>query len=502
MADNTDQSDIIEFLGKLSTHDGRPVERIETHSAVVFLVGDRAYKLKRAASFPFLDFSTCERRGDFCRREVEFNQRTAPHIYIEALPITRDSASGLAINGNGEVVDWIVAMKRFEQDDLLDQIAMNGDLPNELLAEIADKIARFHDACEMTPEHGGYDAMQWIFDDNTTEMRAYPDILDPVLVTRLAQRSRQVMATVGARLDRRRQTGFVRHCHGDLHLQNIFLDDGQPTLFDCIEFNDKIACIDVMYDLAFLLMDLAHRDRPDAANFVLNRYLARTGDFDGAALLPLFLSCRAAISAKVGAIASKEHPERIDETARYLSQAVSFLETDPPRLIAVGGTPGTGKSTLAHTIAPSIGEIFGAVLVRTDVVRKQLLGVEILDRLPESAYDHQTTQRTYDRVIKISERLLSDGISVIADATFTNKAFRNALKNCATRRGVPFNGIWLEAPLDLRAARIADRTNDPSDATVELIQQFCGAPDAPAAWLRLDAARDTKDLAQDALRKI
>ncbi|MBG06223.1 MAG: hypothetical protein CMM59_19355 [Rhodospirillaceae bacterium] len=309
MADNTDQSDIIEFLGKLSTHDGRPVERIETHSAVVFLVGDRAYKLKRAASFPFLDFSTCERRGDFCRREVEFNQRTAPHIYIEALPITRDSASGLAINGNGEVVDWIVAMKRFEQDDLLDQIAMNGDLPNELLAEIADKIARFHDACEMTPEHGGYDAMQWIFDDNTTEMRAYPDILDPVLVARLAQRSRQVMATVGARLDRRRQTGFVRHCHGDLHLQNIFLDDGQPTLFDCIEFNDKIACIDVMYDLAFLLMDLAHRDRPDAANFVLNRYLARTGDFDGAALLPLFLSCRAAIRAKVGAIASKEHPE-------------------------------------------------------------------------------------------------------------------------------------------------------------------------------------------------
>ena len=204
-------------------------------------------------------------------------------------------------------------MKRFEQDDLLDQIAMNGDLPNELLAEIADKIARFHDACEMTPEHGGYDAMQWIFDDNITEMRAYPDILDPVLVTRLAQRSRQVMATVGARLDRRRQTGFVRHCHGDLHLQNIFLDDGRPTLFDCIECNDKIACIDVIHDFAFLLMGLAHRDRPDAANFVLNRYLARTGDFDGAALLPFF--CRAAPRS-----AQKSAPSRRRNTRNELTK--------------------------------------------------------------------------------------------------------------------------------------------------------------------------------------
>ena len=281
-------------------------------------------------SFPFLDFSTCERRGDFCRREVEFNQ-AAPHIYIEALPITH-SASGLAINGNGEVVDWIVAMKRFEQDDLLDQIAMNGDLPNELLAEIADKIARFHDACEMTPEHGGYDAMQWIFDDNITEMRAYPDILDPVLADNARGKSwRQCL--IGA--VKPVSFGIVTAIF--IYKTSFWTTDSRHS--SIASSSTTRLPVSTSCTISLFCSALAHRDRPDAANFVLNRYLARTGDFDGAALLPLFLSCRAAISAKVSAIASKEHPERIDETARYLSQAVSFLETDPPRLIAVGGTP-------------------------------------------------------------------------------------------------------------------------------------------------------------------
>jgi len=502
MTDAYDQNDIIDFLGDPSTHGGLPVERIDTHSAVVFLVGDRAYKLKRAVAFPFLDFSTCERRGDFCRREIELNRRTAPQIYLEALPITRDGASGFLIDGDGEPVDWVVLMNRFDQAALLDQLTTKGALPNDILNEIADKIAAFHDTCALTPDHGGRDAMQWILEDNIEEMRAYPYILDPARVARLAERSKEVLETIAERLDNRRRDGFVRHCHGDLHLQNIFLDGEQATLFDCVEFNDRIACIDVMYDLAFLLMDLAHREQPEAANFVLNRYLARTGDFAGAALLPLFLSCRAGIRAKVGAIASNEHPERSREAAEYLDQAISYLDAVPPRLIAVGGTPGTGKSTLAHAIAPSIGNACGAVLVRTDVIRKQMLGVSILERLPESAYDRQTTQRTYDRVVEISENLLSDGISVIADATFTNEAFRNALKASAAALGLPFHGIWLKAPFELRSARIADRTNDPSDATVDVIRQFPSEPDPPTGWFRLDATRATDELAQEALTQI
>jgi uncharacterized protein len=489
MIESEDQSEIIAFLGDPNTHGVDKVERIETHSAIIFLVGNSALKLKRAVKFPFLDFSTVERRGDCCKREVDLNRRTAPTLYRDAVPITRGGNGDLSLGGSGEPIDWVVSMNRFEQSSLFDRMALDDALTPEMMIALADAIAAFHCDAEPMPAKGGAQAMRWVMEDNIEEMRTFPEIFESAAVTALAENSGPTFDRIADLLDRRRDDGFVRHCHGDLHLQNICLLEDRPTLFDCIEFNDDIACVDTLYDLAFLLMDLDHRDRHDDANLVLNRYLARTGDMRALPALRFFLSCRAAVKAKVTAIAAKGNVGRIRDAQSFLQLALDYLVPTSPRLIAIGGTPGTGKSTLAQGLAPEIGAGCGAILMRTDVLRKHMLGVDILERLPESAYDRETTQRTYDRVVKETEAALDAGLSVIADATFTNAQFRKRIEAIAHARDLPFTGIWLDADFELRERRIAARTNDPSDATVDLIRRFRDEPDIPEAWHHLDAGQ-------------
>lgn len=502
MTETTDQTETIAFMEHPATHGGAAVERIDTHSAIVFLAGARAWKLKRALKFPFLDFSTLARRAECCRREIELNKRTAPTLYRKAVPVTRTADGGLALDGAGAPVDWLVSMNRFEQSGLFDRMAAAGSLTPDLMTALADTIAAFHRGAEVTPDKGGAEAMRWVIDDNIEELRAFGDLFDAAALDTLDEGSHALLDANAPRLDARRADGRVRHCHGDLHLQNICLVEGHPTLFDCIEFNDDIACVDVVYDLAFLLMDLAHRGRRDLANLVLNRYLARTGDWGGLAILELFLSCRAAVKAKVLAISGRSDPSRIPEAKNFLAQAVSYLERPAPRLVTVGGAPGTGKSTLAQRIAPEIGGGCGAILLRTDVLRKQMLGTDILERLPEDAYDRETTARTYDRVLDEAEALLRAGISVIADATFTDARFRQRIEDLARQEGVPFAGIWLQAPQALREERIEGRTNDPSDATVGLIRRFTQEPAAPEGWLRLDSSQPLDRMASNTLREI
>jgi len=501
MTTNDDQNETITFLGDPNTHGVDSVERIDTHSAIVF-AGDRVLKLKRAVKFPFLDFSTVEKRGECCRREVALNCRTAPTLYRDAVPITRNGNGKLSLGGSGEPVDWVVSMNRFAQSCLFDRIALNGGLSPEVMIALADAIAAFHRDADAKPSKGGAEAMRWVMDDNIEEMRAFPDILEPTAVSRLAKSSGQTLNGIADLLDRRRNGGFVRHCHGDLHLQNSCLLDDSPTLFDCIEFNDDIACIDTLYDLTFLLMDLDHRGHRDRANLVLNRYLARTGDTNALPALRFFFSCRAAVKAKVTAIAADGNESHIRDAQSFLQLALDYLSPPSPRLIAIGGTPGTGKSTLAQGIAPDIGVGCGAILMRTDVLRKHMLGVDILERLPESAYDRKTTQRTYDRVVDETEAALDAGLSVIADATFTDARFRKRIEAIAQTRSIPFTGIWLDADFKLREHRIAARTNDPSDATVDLIRRFRDEPNIPKEWHRLEAGQPLDRLIRAAQDKI
>jgi predicted kinase len=294
-------------------------------------------------------------------------------------------------------------------------------------------------------------------------------------------------------LDRRRDDGRVRRAHGDLHLRNIVLLDGKPTPFDCIEFNDDFAIIDILYDLAFLLMDLDHRGLRGLANAVLNRTIDLSGDVDGLACLPLFLSMRAAVRAHVDAAQTK-----FDEGKAYLDLAVDYLTPKPVRLIAVGGLSGSGKSSLARLIAPAIGRAPGAVVLRSDATRKRLAGVGLYEKLPSDAYTKEMSDRVYARLLLDAERALLDGHSVILDAVNAHSDERDQANNLAHKLEVPFTGLWLDVPLSVRQDRIGGRKRDVSDATAEVAKAQDSYDLGPMDWHILDAGQDLETVTAQA----
>jgi aminoglycoside phosphotransferase family enzyme/predicted kinase len=499
-----DQRAVVEFLSSPSTHGGHPVERIETHASMVFLAGARALKLKRAVRYDYLDFSTPDRRRAMCEAEVRINRRTAPALYRGILAITRQPDGSLSLGGRGTPVDWLIDMARFDQDDLFDRRAARGALSIELMRPLSAAIARLHLAAEPRFDHGGAQGMAWVIDGNARGLdeqgRGW---LDPASGAALTAAARQVLEQQRGRLDARRETGLVRQCHGDLHLRNIVLLDGSPTLFDAVEFNDEIACTDVLYDLAFLLMDLWRRELPRHANAVLNGYLLDTRDFTGLALLPLFLSCRAAVRAKTSATAatlqsdSRRRSELRRSANEYLAMARRLLAPAPASLIAVGGVSGTGKSTLARAIAPLVGPVPGAVVLRSDEIRKHLCGVEPLQRLRPDAYSAAMAERVYAELVDRATAILRAGHGVIADAVSAHPEQRTAIEHAATRAGVPFLGLWLDAPAPALLARVRQRTGDASDAGVEVARAQLASDPGPITWRRVDASLDADAVAQN-----
>ena len=490
-----DQGEVLTFLASSSTHDGAMVERIDTHGAVIFLAGDRAYKLKRAVRFDYMDLSTLERRRRFCEAEVRLNRRTAPTIYRGVVPVTREGNGALAIGGAGDPIDWLVEMRRFDQDQLLDRLAATGRLDVELMVALAASIARFHEAAEPRYDHGGRAGMAWVVDGNAAGFAEFAaGGLDPATSATLTRDTELELQRQGSRLDERRRAGWVRQCHGDLHLRNIVLLDGQPTLFDGVEFNDEIACIDVWYDLAFLLMDLWHRQLPRHANAVFNRYVAETGDLQALALLPLFLSCRAAVRAKTSATAAlvQRDPARGGElqvlAGEYLALAGSLLHPPKACLMAIGGLSGSGKSTVAKAIAPGVGAVPGAIVVRSDEIRKRLCGVPFSQRLGPEGYTPEVTAHVYETLFDCARLALRSGHSAIVDAVFSDSACREAAERLAVEMRVPFVGCWLSAPEATLIARTERRRNDPSDADGAVVRQQQAQEIGSIAWHRLDAS--------------
>jgi len=490
-----DQSSVVTLLSSPSTHAGADVERIDTHASIVFLAGDRAWKLKRAVRYDYLDYSTADRRRAMCEAEVRINRRTAPALYRGVTAVTRQADGRLAIGGAGTPVDWLVEMTRFDQSNLLDRLAEAGVLPLHLMGPLAHAIARFHDTAECRKNQSGWDAMRRVIDGNAAGFVVEAaGILDPVRCARLTDRARFVLDRGGVLLDRRRDAGMVRQCHGDLHLRNIVLLDGQPTLFDAIEFNDQISWIDVLYDLAFLLMDLWRLGLPHHANVVWNAYLSDTGDVDGLPLMPLFLSCRAAVMAKTTATSANLHTDagrrvELQSTANdYLTMAEALLEPPAPRLIAVGGFSGSGKSTLALALASSIGAVPGAVVIRSDEIRKKLCGVKPLDRLGPEGYTDDVSRRVYRTLMEHVDKVVRGGYTAIADAVFAKSADRDAVQHVAVAAGVPFAGLWLEAPAPVLISRVERRGPDVSDAGNDVIRRQLAARLDSLRWHRLDAS--------------
>jgi hypothetical protein len=392
-------------------------------------------------------------------------------------------------------VDWLVEMVRFEQSVLFDRLAKAGCLPLKLMGPLAHVIARFHCAAAERPNRGGWEAMRCVIDGNAAGFRREAaGILPPIRCAALTNHARAMLDWGNVLLDQRRDDGLVRHCHGDLHLRNILLLGDQPTLFDAIEFNDDISSIDVLYDVAFLLMDLWRLDLPHHANVVWNSYLGETGDLDGLPLMPLFLSCRAAVMAKTTATAARlevdaERRRELHWRAdRYLTMAAELLEPAAPRLIAIGGISGTGKSTLAMALAPFLGAAPGAVVIRSDLIRKKLCGVSPLTRLGPEGYTDAVSRLVYATVIQQAEQVVRSGHAAIADAVFADAADRDAIERVAREAGVPFAGLWLDAPVPVLLARVERRVADASDAGIEVIWRQLATRQDAMRWHRVDAS--------------
>ena len=472
----------------------------ETHVSLIFLAGDRAYKLKRAVKFPYLDFSTVELRWRACEAELDLNRRTAPEIYEEVRGIFRSSAGQISFAPIGAAVDWVVVMRRFDQDLLFDSLAQAGRLEPKMMDQLADHIARFHAAAERRFDCGGAAEIADLAElqHRCLAERRHADF-EPREVDAILAVWRERLAAVAELLDQRRSAGKVRHCHGDLHLRNICLFDGKPALFDCLEFSEALASIDVLYDLAFLLMDLEHRGLAHFANRVLNRYLDRAQEDDGFAALPLFLSLRAAIRAHVvasaldGAPDSAPRAEMAAEARRYLDLAHRFLEPRPVRLIAIGGVSGTGKSTLAAGLAPELGLRPGARVLRSDVARKLLLGVDPETRLPATAYTREISCRVYDVLRQKAATALAAGYSAVIDAVALKPEERRSFAEVARTAGVPFSGLWLEGGAEAMADRIRARRGDASDASPAVLADQLRQDPGPIDWTRIDAGQEPED---------
>lgn len=491
-----DQQRVIDFLGQASSHglaDGA-VTRIDTHSAIVFLAGERVYKIKRAVNLGFLDFTRLADRRRFCHAEVKLNRRTAPELYLGVSTLTRDHAGRIAIDGDGATLEYAVVMRRFDERDLFERIAARGELTPALMRNLADRIAAFHCSAEIVTRRGGAAAISRTIAGSRDSFSALPPgILDTGAADALTEHCLAELDALAERLDRRAHAGRLRVCHGDLHLRNICLFQQRPTLFDCIEFNPELSEIDVLYDLAFLLMDLIHRGHADMANTLFNRYLDRRPESDGVAALPLFMAMRAAIRAHVGAQAAVVQNEPDSRSAQaaearaYLARAGELLERPAPRLVAIGGFSGSGKSSLAYALASALGAAPGARVLRSDVLRKRHFGVAPEASLPQSAYRAELSGEIHETLLRYADALLADGHSVIVDMVFDRPQARAAAEAVARSNAVAFTGFWLSAPRAVLAERIRARRGDASDATVAVLDGQLSRDLGAMNWHILDA---------------
>ena len=490
MPDN-DQEAVIALLRAPATHGGAAVTQVDTHAAAVFLAGARTLKIKRAVKFPFLDFSTLEKRKAACEAELRVNRPFAPAIYQRVVPITREADGRLAIGGKGAPVEWAVEMARFDETQTLDHLADKGRIDGALADALGRAVAVAHAQMPAVKDFRFADVLREIVTQNDLELRETPELYPAKNIDALTKTTLRTLDRLRPLLIQRERDGFVRRCHGDLHLGNIVLIDERPTLFDAIEFDENIATGDLFYDLAFLLMDLIERGLRAQANGVLNRYLSETrnnSNLDALAALPLFMSARAAIRAKVTA-ARRKHaaaPAAAAQSARaYFALACALIDPAPPQLIAVGGLSGTGKSVLARRLAPLIAPAPGAVVLRSDIERKALFGISETDKLPQEGYAPDVTARVYASLGAKAARVIAAGHSAIVDAVFAKPGERAAIAAIAR---APFQGLFLTADLAARVARVGTRVADASDADADIARQqeqyALGAID----WTEVDAS--------------
>ncbi|MGZ5148158.1 MAG: bifunctional aminoglycoside phosphotransferase/ATP-binding protein, partial [Burkholderiales bacterium] len=464
-------------------HAAEGIELLETHISWVFLTGLYAYKVKKPVKLAFLDFSTLGARKYYCEEELRLNRRFAPDLYLDVVEI-RGSVDAPRIGGVGPIVDYAVRMRQFPQDALAQRVLARGELTASLVSELARRVAAFHQSAKRTVSSANYGAPRSIFaygTRNFDQMVALrPDRALCAHLEALRRWTEREYLHCHGELQRRWVCGMVRECHGDLHLGNIALLNGALVPFDCIEFNAELRWIDVMSDVAFVVMDLIDREATQHAWLFLNAYLEATGDYSGLAVLRFYLVYRALVRAMVHLMRARQSVERIDEETRllaasrgYVALAQRLAEVRPRTLVLMHGVSGTGKTTIAATLAQTMG----ALHIRSDVERKRLYGLQARERsgspVAGSLYSTTATEATYARLRELAHTILDAGYSVIVDAAFLRRSQRASMRELAVALGVPVIVASVRADRTVLRARIAQRAAsglDASEATSAVLE--------------------------------
>ena len=457
----------------------RSVSLIETHISWVLLAGEYAYKIKKAINLGFLDYSTLEARRFYCDEEVRLNRRTAPDIYLDTIPV-----GGSPDNpelGVQPAVEYAVRMRRFDTANLMDGLLQNGRIFPSHIDGLAAAITRFHKrlpSVDMNSDFGTAASVKAAALQNCEQLRELlPDEAGHEHIAELEASTEAEFSECGKLFDIRRAQGFVRECHGDLHLGNIVLLQDDPVPFDCIEFNPALRYIDVMDEIAFSVMDLLHREHPELAWRLLNACLEASGDYGGLSVLRFYLAYRAAVRAKVCAIrasqadiSGKARAAELAACRSYLALARQSLRQYRPALIITHGLPGSGKTTFSQLVLQQMG----AIRIRSDVERKRLygLGAQENSRSHGDIYGPQATRRTYARLLELAREILLAGFTVIVDAAFLKQDERKAFRTLAQYMSVPFAIASLYADDNKLRERIRQRRNDASEADVAVLDML------------------------------
>lgn len=454
-----------------------PIQLMQTHVSYVLLTGDYAYKVKKPVDFGFLNYSTLERRQHFCEEELRLNQRTAASIYLAALPIFQVSDDTYGLDADDNVAEYTVKMRQFPQSTLLSQMFEREELTEDLLRQLAEAIAQFHLAAKANDyirAFGTVENIRQSIDENYEQTEGFiggPQTQQQFDNTKAY--TDHFFATQQDLLQQRIDQDKIRACHGDLHLNNICYWQDELLLFDCIEFNEPFRFVDVMFDIAYIIMDLTVSGRRDLAATFLSHYVEHTGDWEGLQVLPLYVSRQSYVRAKVTSfllgdpsVSEADKQAASAKAAKYYTLAWSYVQPQTGQLFVMSGLSGSGKSTVARELSRKLG----AVHLRSDAVRKHLAGIPVQQRGEDSLYSPEMSQKTYERLIFLGTLLANQGYTVILDAKFDREATRGQAIDQAQSHGLPLTIVHCKAPLEVLKQRVQQRDGDIADATVEVLE--------------------------------
>ena len=475
------------------------VELVETHISWVFLAGNRVYKVKKPVDLGFLNFTTLARRRFFCEEELRLNRRLAPDVYLRVVEL-KGSRHRLQFGGAGRTREVAVEMLRLPADRMLDRLVRENAADPVLMDAIGSTVARFHAAAETGGEVdqlGGIETIRKNWEENFAQTEALdPEVLPPEWRATLKAYVKSFLDREAPRFAARVSAGRSRDCHGDLQAQHICCTD-PIRIFDCIEFNHRFRFGDTASEIAFLAMDLERLGRADLAIRFLNAYFEESGDYESIPLLDFYRAYRAYVRGKVLGFQVAGRPEQASEARAFFSLSLRSTEPRPPaRLLITSGVMGAGKSTVARRVAARLG----AVVIRTDAVRKRLAGLPLRERalhgFGEGVYTPEMGRQTYAETLRFAGETLLTGWSVVADGSFSLVAERNQARALAERVGVPFTVLWCDAPDEFLRTRLRQRAKDRhevSDGREELLARHRARYESPTSEpdvIRIDTTKD------------